>query len=94
MIRKTFIRTQENLLANRFFFRHSVSALHIQTSAHGRRTYTLRERMVTLVVATTTDPASIGPAAALLAMPGWQPGPSFQVTHTIFLPLIRRSIFF
>ncbi|KAE9451131.1 hypothetical protein C3L33_16968, partial [Rhododendron williamsianum] len=34
--------------------------------------------MVTLVVATTTDPASIGPAAALLAMPGWQPGPSFQ----------------
>ncbi|KAG5532676.1 hypothetical protein RHGRI_027090 [Rhododendron griersonianum] len=34
--------------------------------------------MVTLVVATTTDPASIGPAAALLAMPCWQPGPSFQ----------------
>ncbi|XP_059655644.1 D-aminoacyl-tRNA deacylase [Cornus florida] len=34
--------------------------------------------MVTLVVATTTDPASIGPATALLAMPGWQPGASFQ----------------
>uniref|UniRef100_A0A5B7BLJ1 Putative D-aminoacyl-tRNA deacylase-like isoform X2 n=1 Tax=Davidia involucrata TaxID=16924 RepID=A0A5B7BLJ1_DAVIN len=34
--------------------------------------------MVTLVVATTTDPASIGPASALLAMPGWHPGPSFQ----------------
>lgn len=34
--------------------------------------------MVTLVVATTTDPASFGPATALLAMPGWQPGPTFQ----------------
>ncbi|KAK9278006.1 hypothetical protein L1049_027563 [Liquidambar formosana] len=34
--------------------------------------------MVTLVVATTTDPASIGPASALLAMPGWHPGPSVQ----------------
>ncbi|KAI5660071.1 hypothetical protein M9H77_28864 [Catharanthus roseus] len=34
--------------------------------------------MVTLVVATTIDPASIGPAAALLAMPGWQPGPNLQ----------------
>ncbi|XP_021909061.1 D-aminoacyl-tRNA deacylase-like isoform X2 [Carica papaya] len=34
--------------------------------------------MVTLVVATTTDPASIGPASALLAMPGWHPGPPLQ----------------
>ncbi|XXG72734.1 hypothetical protein AAC387_Pa07g1765 [Persea americana] len=34
--------------------------------------------MVTLVVSTTADPASIGPASALLAMPGWQPGPSVQ----------------
>lgn len=34
--------------------------------------------MVTLVVATTTDPASIGPARALLALPDWHPGPSFQ----------------
>lgn len=34
--------------------------------------------MVTLVVATTTDPASFGPATALLAMPGWQAGPTFQ----------------
>ncbi|GMH01815.1 hypothetical protein Nepgr_003654 [Nepenthes gracilis] len=39
---------------------------------HGER------KMVTLVVATTTDPASIGPASALLAMPGWHPGPSIQ----------------
>lgn len=31
--------------------------------------------MVILVVATTSDPASIGPAAAFLAMPGWSPGP-------------------
>uniref|UniRef100_A0A803KVK0 D-aminoacyl-tRNA deacylase n=1 Tax=Chenopodium quinoa TaxID=63459 RepID=A0A803KVK0_CHEQI len=34
--------------------------------------------MVTLVVSTTIDPASIGPASALLAMPGWSPGPSFE----------------
>ncbi|KAF9624452.1 hypothetical protein IFM89_011460 [Coptis chinensis] len=34
--------------------------------------------MVALVVATTTDPASIGPASALLAMPGWHPGPPLQ----------------
>ncbi|XP_056697087.1 D-aminoacyl-tRNA deacylase isoform X1 [Spinacia oleracea] len=34
--------------------------------------------MVTLVVSTTTDPASIGPASALLAKPGWSPGPSFE----------------
>ncbi|KAJ9163487.1 hypothetical protein P3X46_023149 [Hevea brasiliensis] len=34
--------------------------------------------MLTLVVATTVDPASIGPASALLAMPGWQLGPSWQ----------------
>ncbi|KAJ6831329.1 D-aminoacyl-tRNA deacylase [Iris pallida] len=32
--------------------------------------------MVTLVVATTSDPASVGPASALLAMPGWSPGPA------------------
>ncbi|XP_059308648.1 D-aminoacyl-tRNA deacylase-like isoform X1 [Lycium ferocissimum] len=34
--------------------------------------------MVTLVVATTTDPASINPAKELLAMPGWQPGPTLD----------------
>ncbi|KAG6585258.1 D-aminoacyl-tRNA deacylase, partial [Cucurbita argyrosperma subsp. sororia] len=34
--------------------------------------------MVTLLVATTIDPASINPANELLAMPGWSPGPSLQ----------------
>ncbi|MBA0861253.1 hypothetical protein Goshw_026123 [Gossypium schwendimanii] len=34
--------------------------------------------MVTLVVATSADPASIGPASSLLAMPGWHPGPTLQ----------------
>ncbi|KAI7986480.1 D-aminoacyl-tRNA deacylase [Camellia lanceoleosa] len=34
--------------------------------------------MVTLVVATTIDPASIGPASALLSMPGWYPSPLLQ----------------
>ena len=37
------------------------------------------EKMVVLVVATTSDPASIGPAAAFLAMPGWSPGPPIAV---------------
>ncbi|KAJ4838510.1 hypothetical protein Tsubulata_030471, partial [Turnera subulata] len=32
--------------------------------------------MVTLLVATTRDPASINPATALLSMPGWLPCPS------------------
>ncbi|KAJ0094636.1 hypothetical protein Patl1_16636 [Pistacia atlantica] len=30
-------------------------------------------KMVTLIVATTIDPASINPATALLSMPGWHP---------------------
>ncbi|KAL9226126.1 hypothetical protein vseg_001974 [Gypsophila vaccaria] len=34
--------------------------------------------MVTLIVSTTIDPASVGPASALLAMPTWAPGPSFE----------------
>ncbi|XP_030473515.2 D-aminoacyl-tRNA deacylase-like isoform X1 [Syzygium oleosum] len=34
--------------------------------------------MVTLVAATAADPASIGPASSLLAMPGWHPGPTVQ----------------
>ncbi|CAI8608588.1 unnamed protein product [Vicia faba] len=34
--------------------------------------------MVSLLVATTIDPASINPANALLALPGWLPGPHFQ----------------
>ncbi|MED6123940.1 D-aminoacyl-tRNA deacylase, variant 2 [Stylosanthes scabra] len=38
----------------------------------------LNTPMVSLLVATTSDPASINPANALLAMPGWQPGPHFQ----------------
>ncbi|XP_027347147.1 D-aminoacyl-tRNA deacylase [Abrus precatorius] len=37
-----------------------------------------KEAMVALLVATTSDPASINPANALLAMPGWQTGPHFQ----------------
>lgn len=35
-------------------------------------------KMATLVVATTADPASINPAKALLAMPGWLPGPTLD----------------
>ncbi|KAG8366494.1 hypothetical protein BUALT_Bualt17G0085900 [Buddleja alternifolia] len=40
--------------------------------------------MVTLVVATTADPASINPARALLALPGWQPGPTLDGTIRSF----------
>ncbi|KAH9331340.1 hypothetical protein KI387_003448, partial [Taxus chinensis] len=37
------------------------------------------DKMVTLVIATTCDPASIGPASALLQMsPDWRPGPLLQ----------------
>ncbi|KAL6190193.1 hypothetical protein ACLB2K_036591 [Fragaria x ananassa] len=35
-------------------------------------------KMVILIVATTTDPASINPANALLSKPGWAPTPSLQ----------------
>ncbi|GAA0186978.1 hypothetical protein LIER_34266 [Lithospermum erythrorhizon] len=37
-----------------------------------------RREMVTLVIASTIDAASIGPASAFLAMPGWHPGPPIQ----------------
>ncbi|XP_008783043.2 D-aminoacyl-tRNA deacylase-like isoform X2 [Phoenix dactylifera] len=40
-----------------------------------RRTATA---MVKLVVATTADAASVGPASAFLAMPGWNAGPSIS----------------
>lgn len=42
------------------------------------------EKMVTLIVATTIDPASINPATALLSKPGWRPGPSLPVSHSIY----------
>ncbi|KAK2635989.1 hypothetical protein Ddye_030781 [Dipteronia dyeriana] len=44
----------------------------------GRNLIIIERKMVSLVVATTRDPASMNPATALLAKPGWQPGPSFQ----------------
>lgn len=53
--------------------------------------------MVILVVATTADPASIGPASSFLSMPGWSPGPSLQVSFLSFrlhLLLSSRQVFF
>ena len=51
--------------------------------------------MVTLVVATTADPASVGPASALLAMPGWHLGPSLEaltiLISTLALILSQNS---
>ncbi|KAI7986009.1 D-aminoacyl-tRNA deacylase [Camellia lanceoleosa] len=45
--------------------------------------------MVTLVVATTIDLASIGPASALLSMPGWYPGPLLQDTSSFTNRAVR-----
>ncbi|XP_059640613.1 D-aminoacyl-tRNA deacylase-like [Cornus florida] len=64
---------------------HLIARLAITRGSYVSRTSLCRayfskssRDMVTLVVATTTDPASIGPASALLAMPGWHPGPLVQ----------------
>eukprot|EP01018_Ginkgo_biloba_P024419 Gb_13298 [translate_table: standard] len=46
--------------------------------------------MVTLVVATASDPASIGPASALLAMSSdWRPGPQLQDIPTFINGRVR-----
>ncbi|KAL9275712.1 D-aminoacyl-tRNA deacylase-like protein [Drosera capensis] len=50
----------------------------IPTATATATTAVTMPKPVTLVVATTADPASIGPASSLLAMPGWLPRPSFQ----------------
>ncbi|TKY58529.1 D-aminoacyl-tRNA deacylase [Spatholobus suberectus] len=51
--------------------------LSLSLSQHKHK-QVFNKAMVALLVATTSDPASINPANALLAMPGWQPGPHFQ----------------
>ncbi|KAL3020951.1 hypothetical protein AAZX31_05G171600 [Glycine max] len=53
---------------------------HINTSSSSPKPLSVSEHkaMVALLVATTSDPASINPANALLGMPGWKPGPHFQ----------------
>ncbi|KAF3594928.1 hypothetical protein DY000_02025192 [Brassica cretica] len=58
----------------RFSFKTNATRIKSLLNATCRVTVTKRE-MVTLIVATTSDPASINPAAALLAMPGWTAGP-------------------
>lgn len=50
------------------------------------------EDMVTLLVATSADPASIGPASSLLAMPGWHPGPSLQVQSIFNHPFFSNFL--
>ncbi|KAK7346160.1 hypothetical protein VNO80_20675 [Phaseolus coccineus] len=59
----------------------SSSPIHsnpLSTSQHKHKHLSTKLTMVALLVATSSDPASINPANALLAMPGWQPGPHFQ----------------
>ncbi|CAH9114984.1 unnamed protein product [Cuscuta europaea] len=52
--------------------------IHNTLKCHNFCSACSNEAMVTLVVATTTDPASYGPATALLSMPGWTPGPNLD----------------
>lgn len=63
---------------NKCFFPNAASpstvGLHLEIKFHTSSVPTkTTKKMVTLIVATTTDPASINPANALLAMPGWDP---------------------
>ncbi|CDY65300.1 BnaCnng46480D [Brassica napus] len=58
----------------RFSFQTNATCIKSLLSATCRVTLAKRET-VTLIVTTTSDPASINPAAALLAMPGWTAGP-------------------
>ncbi|KAI3686570.1 hypothetical protein L1987_80250 [Smallanthus sonchifolius] len=60
-----------------WFLTGRLTTLRSLTSSRNNRKH-VRRLMVTLVVATTVDPASIGPASALLSMPGWHPGPFLQ----------------
>ncbi|RDX63727.1 D-aminoacyl-tRNA deacylase, partial [Mucuna pruriens] len=55
----------------------SPNPLSLSLSQHKHKQLS-NKAMVALLVATTSDPASINPANTLLAMPGWQPGPHFQ----------------
>nr|VDD38385.1 unnamed protein product [Brassica oleracea] len=57
-----------------FSFQTNATCIKSLLSATCRVTLAKRET-VTLIVTTTSDPASINPAAALLAMPGWTAGP-------------------
>ncbi|KAI3686565.1 hypothetical protein L1987_80247 [Smallanthus sonchifolius] len=62
-----------------WFLTGRLTTLRSLTSSRNNRKH-VRRLMVTLVVATTVDPASIGPASALLSMPDRHPGPFLQVT--------------
>ncbi|CAL5362424.1 unnamed protein product [Camellia sinensis] len=60
--------------------KHSLWPLHTRSITRVVRAHFSKTigDMVMLVVATTIDPASIGPVSALLSMPGWYPGPLLQ----------------
>ncbi|KAG2261555.1 hypothetical protein Bca52824_068634 [Brassica carinata] len=77
----------------RFSYQTNAAATRIKSllNATCRATVTKRE-MVTLIVATTSDPASINPAAALLAMPGWTSGPTLPPDMKSFVNQQTRVI--
>lgn len=68
---------------SRNFFKN-LFHINLSRNLHSKPTLSVPARlrsppqMATLVVATTADPASINPAKALLAMPGWLPGPTLD----------------
>lgn len=65
---------------------------NVYTMDLGKNIYTAIVReIVTLVVATIADPASTGSASALLLMPGWNTGPSLQVSTLILSILVIVS---
>nr|XP_010929066.1 D-aminoacyl-tRNA deacylase isoform X2 [Elaeis guineensis] len=63
--------------ATRLISLRIISSAFFSSSPHPLRR-TAAAAMVKLVVATTADPASVGPASAFLTMPGWNPGPSIS----------------
>lgn len=69
---------------------------HINTSSSSPKPLSVSEHkaMVALLVATTSDPASINPANALLGMPGWKPGPHFQVQTIKIIPFLLAICLF
>ncbi|XP_006395672.2 D-aminoacyl-tRNA deacylase [Eutrema salsugineum] len=74
MVLKISGRNVIRLVHKHIRFQTNATRIQSLVNATCRVTATKRE-MVTLIVATTSDPASINPATALLAMPGWTAGP-------------------
>ncbi|KAL1203680.1 D-aminoacyl-tRNA deacylase [Cardamine amara subsp. amara] len=91
MILKTSGRNVIRFLHTHIRFQTNASHIKSLINANSRVTVPNRN-MVTLIVATTADPASINPAAALLAKPGWTTGPILPPDIKSFTNKQTRSI--